>query len=148
VLGAVRVLGDAHRVDDRGALGRGESARRHPDLFGGHAGDLLDELRCVLGEHRGERIELLGALGDERLVVQPFGDDHVHKAVEERHIGARLELQVVVGAARHVDPPGVGDDQRGAGAHRLLEMDRGDRVRLARVGADDQDRLRRLEIGK
>ena len=47
VVGAVRVLGDAHGVDDGGALGRGEQARRLAQLLRGHAGDLLDQLRRV-----------------------------------------------------------------------------------------------------
>ena len=70
----------------------------------------------------------------------------MHEAVEHRDVGAGQQLQMHVGAARHVDAPGIGDDELRALAHGLLDVDGADGVRLARVGADDEDRLGVLEV--
>ena len=80
---------------------------------------------------------------DERLVDQPLGDHDVRHRVDDRHVGARLQLQVVLGLdvrrAHQVDAARVDDDQLRALAQPLLHPRREHRVAVGRVGADDQD---------
>ncbi len=89
VLGAVRVLGDAHRVDDRRGSRAAVQARGFDDLVGRHARDLGDALGRVLVERPAEPLEALGARGDEGFVGESLSEDDVHEAVDQRHVGAR-----------------------------------------------------------
>ena len=57
----------------------------------------------------------VAAPGDERLVFQTFGHHHVAQRVDQRHVGARAQRQVLglaqVGCFQQVDAARVGDDQ-------------------------------------
>ena len=62
--------------------------------------------------------------------------------VQQRHVAAWLERQVMQGMARQGLPPRVHDDQLGATVlHRVLDEGRCDRVIHRRVGADHDDDL-------
>src|SRR5665647_999931 len=106
----------------------------------------FDELPGVLASYTPELVEALGAGGDELLVGQALFEDHVHEAVDDGHVGTRQQLQMDVGAARHVDAPRVDDDELGALAQGLLDVQRADGVRLARVRADDEDGVGLFEV--
>ena len=86
-------------------------------------------------------LEALGVRLDVLAVVQPLLDDHVHQRVEQRDVGAGLELQHVGGVALQRLAARVHHDQRLAALGRLLEVGRGDRVVLGRVGADHDDHV-------
>ena len=70
----------------------------------------------------------------------------MHEAVEQGHVGARTQAQMQTGAARHVYLARVGDDEVGTPAQRLLDVQRPDGMRLARVGADNEHRLGLFQV--
>ena len=145
VLGAVRVLGDAHRVDDGGARGRAPNRRAaSTSLSAGTPVISSTQLRRVRRQDLAQRLEALGALGDELLVGQALVEDDVHEAVEQRHVGARPQLQVQTSARRAMSiSRGSATMSRAPLRSGLLDVQRADGVRLGRVGADDQDRVGR-----
>ena len=61
--------------------------------------------------------------------------------VEQRDVGAGLELEHVGGVALQRLAARIHDDQGLALLGRLLEIGGGDRVVLGRVGADDDDHV-------
>ena len=71
-------------------------------------------------------------------VVEPLGDDHVQQRIEERDVGAGIELEHVGGVALQGLAPGVHHDE-GRLLGRLLEEGGGNRVVLGGIGADDDD---------
>ncbi|OIQ79003.1 hypothetical protein GALL_392840 [mine drainage metagenome] len=145
----LRVLGDAQPVIDRSVAAGGVQPSGGANFGRRHAGHRLQRLGRVLrlrDEIAPAREGLdLAALLDVVLRDQPFGDDDVGQRVEQRDVGSRAQLQVVggvhVGAAHQVDAARVGDDQSRAGAQSLLQPRREHRVRVGRVGADDQDHV-------
>ncbi len=89
-------------------------------------------------------LELLEALGvrlDVLPVVEALLDDCVHQRVQQRDVGAGLELEHVGRVALQRLAARVHHDQRLAAPGRLLEEGRGDRVVLGRVGADHHDHV-------
>ncbi len=66
LVGARGVLRDAHRVDDRGGIGRAVRDRELADVGQRDAGDFGSPLEVVVGDQCAQRLEALGALGDER----------------------------------------------------------------------------------
>ena len=86
-------------------------------------------------------LEALGVGLDVLAVVQPLLDDHVHDRVEHRDVAAGLELQHVGRVALQRLAARVHHDERLAALGGLLEVGRGDRVVLGRVGADHDDHV-------
>ena len=80
---------------------------------------------------------------DELVVDEVLGDDDVREGVDDRDVGARAQLQVVVRLdvrrADEVDAPRVDHDEPGALAEPPLHPGGEDRVRLGRVRPDDDD---------
>ena len=116
VVGAVRVLRDAHAPEDERALGAGVEPRHLADGGGGDAAHRLHLLRREVGHLGLQRLEALGVRLHVLDVDHALGDDDVEHGVEQRHVAARLELQHVAGVARDalVLPARVHDDQLGA----------------------------------
>ena len=83
---------------------------------------------------------------DVLAVVEPFLDDHVHDRVQQRHVGAGAELQHLGGVATQAHAARVHHDQLAAALGELLEIGRGDRVVLDRVGADDDGDIGVLDL--
>ncbi len=142
------VLGDAQAVVDRGVRGGGVQPGGGAQLGGRDAGDRLHRLGAVLrpGDERGPCLDVLAPLIDERLVHEPFGDDDVGHGVDDGHVRAGQELQVMAGldvrAAHEVDPARVDDDELGALTQSPLHPRREDRVAVGGVGPDDDDDVR------
>jgi hypothetical protein len=84
-------------------------------------------------------------VADEGLVDQTLGDDGVCQRVQDRGVGARPQRQVILRLdmrhAHDVGAPRIDHDQLGAGAQPLLHARGEDRVRVGRIGADDQDHV-------
>ena len=80
-------------------------------------------------------------------VVELLGDDDVEQGVQQRHVGAGVELEHVGGVALQGLAAGVHHDEGGA-LRRLLEEGGGDRVVLGGVGADDDDDVGVLARGE
>ena len=96
----------------------------------------------------------LAALGDEPVVDEIFGDDHVGQCVDDGDVGARAAAAGSSGGldvrrAHEVDATRVDDDQLGAVAQPALHPRREHRVGIGGIGADQQDHvglLDRLEV--
>jgi len=73
-------------------------------------------------------------------IVELFLDDDVQHGIEQRHVGAGLELQHVRGVAFQRLAARIHDDEGAAFGH-LLEKGGGDRVVLGRVRADHDHHL-------
>src|SRR5262249_35354712 len=82
VIGAGRVLRDAHAPENHGALGFAIGPRYVNNVLFGHSRQARYDAWGVVLDSLTELIELLRALLDELLVVQPFPDDDMHHAVE------------------------------------------------------------------
>ena len=100
--GALRMLGDAEAVVDRGVGSGGVQPCCTADLVGRHTGELLDGFGAVLraaDEFLPLPVQLgVAAAHHERQVGQLFVDDDVCHRVDDGHVGARPQLQVVLGA--------------------------------------------------
>src|SRR5690606_38463021 len=93
--------GDAQAVVDRRIAASGVETRSSAYRGGRHTGHgfhglgavalLTDECTPLREGFR------LATLGDEGLVDQALGDDHVAQTVEQRDVAARTQLQVVLG---------------------------------------------------
>ncbi len=105
------------------------------------AGDALDPVGPVGGDHVPDRLEAGRPLPDEVGVDQPFADRDVEEAVRQRPVGARRDLEMQAGAARGGGQPRVDHDQPPAPALLLVEILHHHRQRFGWVGADDQDQL-------
>ena len=149
VVGAVHMLRDAHAPEDHRAFGVRIQAGDVADLVRRHAA----QRRHGLGRHRrdvgGERLEALGARGDEVAVAQALADDDVEHGVEERDVAPRREAHHAVGVLAEHQAARVEHDQLGAALGGLLEPGGGDGVVHRRVaaGEDDHVGLRRLHEG-
>ena len=144
VVDAVDVLGDAHAPDEAGSRKR---RLRVPagglgDVARGHAGDALGVVQRVRLERTAPRVEALGALADEALVVEPLVDDHARHRVEEGHVGAGALGEPEVGLVAQLHALGVDDDQARAAAHGTTKADGDHRVVRGRVGADHHEAAR------
>jgi hypothetical protein len=141
---ALRVLGDAEPVVDRGVASGAVETSGRTQLVGvdpGHVGGRLGGVGGV-GDEGEVVVGVLAALADELLVVEPLGDDDVGHRVHEGDVGAGQHRQVVgrldVRAADQVDPARIGDDQPRTVTQPPLHPRREDGVRVGRVGADEQ----------
>ena len=105
-------------------------------LASGELRSLRDELAPLA-----ERVRL-AALGDVVLLDEALGDHHVRQRIDQRHVGAGLELQVLVGldvrGAHQLDLARIGDDQLRALAQAALQLRGEHRVAVGRIGADDE----------
>ena len=100
----------------------------------------------VAGDDLAHVLDALGVLGDVRVVLQAFLEDHVQHRVDQPDVAARPQLQVALGDLRQPDLARVGDDERRALAHRLLHPQREHRVRLGRVRADHEQEAAVLDL--
>jgi hypothetical protein len=154
---ALAVLGDAEAVVDGTVATRRVQAGGGAHFGGRHAGVLLERLGAVL-RLRHERRPLcelggVAALLHEAMVHQILGDDDVRERVDDGHVGARPQLQEVLGrhvrALHEIDAARVDHDELGAVTQPTLHARGEHRVRIGGVGADQQDdigELDRLEV--
>ena len=107
-----RVLGDSHRVEDRGLAGFAKPFCRGNEIFFGDTADLRDVFRTIGVLHHDlfDLLEILGPFRDELLVLPAVFDDLLHEAVEDGDIGAGVERQVQVCLLRRRGEPRVGVD--------------------------------------
>ena len=150
---ALAVLGDAEAVIDRGVATGRVKPRRGAHLLRRHAANLFKRFRRVLLFRDELRPSLevlrLAALAYIGLVDEPFGDDDMRHGVDNGDVGAGLELQMMLGLHMRrfdeIDLARIDDDQPRAFAEPLLHARGEDRMRVGRVGADDDDHVGLLD---
>ncbi|MPL67272.1 hypothetical protein SDC9_12963 [bioreactor metagenome] len=159
---ALRMFGHAKAVIDRGIGRGGIGARRLADRRRGHAGQRLGRLGGIGGV--GDEFDVIGpfieiaALGDEGVIGQMLGHDHMRHRGQHSDIGARAQRQVPALAemrgVEQVDPPRVDHDQLRPRPQPLAQPRAEDRVAVGRVRADDErqigllDRVEVLRAGR
>src|SRR2546429_1364733 len=143
-VGAVGVLGEAHRPQGAGVRPARVDLGRLADAVGRYARDL----RRHLGRHRLHRrahlVERVGPLREELLGLEPAGDHVVEHRVEQRHVGAGLHLEVDVGPRGQLGLARVGHDEGRAPLVGALDRRPEDGVGLRRVRPRDEDDVRRV----
>ena len=92
VVGAVRVLGDAHAPEDDGALGAGVEPRHLADGGRGDAAHGLHGLGGEVGHLVLKGVEAFGVGLHVLDVDHALRDDDIEHGVEQRHVAAGLEL--------------------------------------------------------
>ncbi len=141
VVGAVRVLRDAHAPEDhrraRGRVAPGDVAQHR----GVDAADRRHRLRRGRGDAVAQRREIRRPRFDERPIREPLVDDHVQQRLQQRDVGVRREAEPGPRVPREIDAARVGDDQVGAAADGVLDPGGGDRMVGRRVGPDDEDEV-------
>ncbi len=90
---------------------------------------------------------VFGAVTDEFLICQAFGDDDVEHGIEHGDVGIRFECEMVSGNPCQFGAAWVHQHQLRAFFHRILDEGGGDRVVDDRVGADDDNHLGILHVG-
>jgi hypothetical protein len=108
VVGAARVLGDAHREQQRARPMLPEDAGSAADVGGADTGDRRRPLGCGVLHTVGEGLEALRARRDKGRIHPAAGDQHVRQRVEQRHVGARPQPQVEHGRLHDGDVAGIG----------------------------------------
>ena len=152
------MFGDAETVIDRGVTAGRIEPGSTPNLRRRNAGDGFGTLGRVLfldneiapGLEGGS----LATLGNEALIRQTFGDDDMGKRVDERDVTAGFQLKMILGLHMgrfdEIDLARIGNDQpRAAVDDAPLHARSENRMRVGRVGADDEDHVRfqhRVEI--
>ena len=137
------MLRQPHGPQRAGVGAAGVGLRRAPDHAGRHAGDFRRALGRVGLDRGADFLKVVGALGEECPVLKTLGEDVLQHRRVERDIGARLHLEVDVGAAGEFGAAGVGDDERRPARVRPLDGGAEHRVRLGGVRAGDENDVAR-----
>ena len=149
--GALAVLGDAQSVVDRRRCRRWRTAgRRRAACAAGTPVTASMRLGRILrpGDERlpaVEALDLAAVAAAKAWLARPSVTIDVGQGVDQRHVGARAELEVVVGLdvgrVDQVDLPRVGHDEAGAFPQAALHRGGEHRVAVGRIGADDEDHV-------
>ena len=88
-----RVLGDTHRVEDRGLAGFAKPFCRGDEVLFGDTADLRDVCRTIGVLHHDlfDLLEILGPFRNEVLVLPAVFQDLMHEAVEDGNIGSGVK---------------------------------------------------------
>ena len=140
-LGAGGMLGDAHGIVDAGLVSLGIEPGGLLQFFLIDLADLGNHLGGVVLDHFLQGFVAFGALVDIFLILQVLGNDDVHHAVEQGHIGAGLDLQEHVCFPAQGNPAGLSHDDLGTLLLCLTDQRTDDRVSLGGVGAGDEDHI-------
>ncbi len=120
--------------------------RRLTDRLFVEAGDLGDSGWRVIGQKSRHVLPAFGVRGDERRVGRAVGVQQVQQTVEQRQVGARLDLQEQVGLVGSGVAPWVDDDQSGASLEAIEQAQEQDWMTVGHVRADHQKHLGLIEI--
>ena len=93
IVGAVRVLRDAHAPEDHRAAGGGVAARDPAQRIRVDAADRGHGFRRGVGGAGLQVLEPLGLLRHIVGVIQLFGDDHIDHRIQHRHIASRRKAK-------------------------------------------------------
>ena len=147
VVVADRVLGAAHAPDEGAGTVVGHRLGCRIHLVLRYPGDALDLVRRPLGDLGHDLFHAVDALADVLLVFPAILEDVVHHAPDDRYVGARADAQEVVGMRSGAGETRVDHDHRCIvfllGLEDVLQRYR---VRLGRVGTNQQDRARLVDV--
>ncbi len=151
------VLGDAHRPDEDGALGRADHPRELEHLGAIDTGCPLEVGPVQRRERCGERVEAGGVAGDEVGVAPAVVDHLFHHAGQEGEVSAAVDLEEAVGDPRpeqgalrnrrnpvalHAGlPVRIDADHLGPRALGVVEVLHRDRLVVGGVRADEDDQV-------
>ena len=137
---AVGMLGTTHAPDH----GAWPVLCHHPgnpaQLRTRHAGDIFHFLRVPFRHFGANLVHAPNALANEFLVFPAIFENVPQNAPNQSHICARTEPDIFISMRSGPGEPRVADDQgRVVLLLRPQHMQQGNRVRLGRVAADDED---------
>ena len=145
-LGSLHVLGQAKTMKTDGGAGSGiqpgggaNASRINAARRRGVLGRPCPQELRESGQPRGPAL-------DELVVIHVFVDDDLRQRICQRQIGARLQLQVKIGAAGELGAPRIDDDEPGPVAGRLPDASANHRVALGRIRAPEEDRAGTLQV--
>jgi hypothetical protein len=104
-------------------------------------------VRRVVGEELGHGVPTVRVPGDEFGVDITIFDEQVQQSVEQRQVGARLDLQEQVGAFGSGGATRVDDDQLRTGLEPVGHPQIQDRMAVRHVRADDEKQIGAIEVG-
>ncbi len=141
------VLGAAHTPDEgAGTVIRHRLGCRE-DLVFRHAGDIFDFLGIPFPDFGHDLVHTVDTLADEFLVFPAVLENVPHHAPDNTDIGAGADAQEVIGVCSGAGVARIDDDHRRIilflGLEDVLQCDR---MRLGRVGTDQQYRLGKVDI--
>ncbi len=128
------MLGNAHRVNNAGAVRPGIHARGFLQIFSGNTGNFFDLFRCVFFNNLLERFESFGSLFHIVPGIKPFVNNHIHQAVEHSDISTRILAQPDVAVFDQIDFPRINNNQFRAAFGRALDLGADYGMIFCRVG--------------
>ena len=141
------VLGSAHTPDESAGTVIGHRLGGGENLLLGDAGNVLDFLRIPLLDLGHDFVHAVDTLTDEFLVLPAVFEDVPHHAPDDADVGSRADTQEMIGVRRGTGIARIdNDDRRVILFFRLEDVLQRDRVRLGRVGTDQQDRFRVMDV--
>ena len=140
------MLGDAEAVEAHGGVGAGVFNGSGFGQFLVHAGDALEFIEVERAEAFAKSVPVLTALLDESAVDEAGIENVAAHHVQQRHVGAGPELEVILGVGDEFDLAWIDDDHRYALHGALFDLRSGDRVPLGGIGTDDHDAGRVVQI--
>ena len=140
------MLGNPHAVDDGGGFRGTKNFRGLDDIFRRNAGNLRAFFRRIFRYDFLKFLEPFGSLIDESRIMPIPLQDHVHHAVEQRHIGPQVLAHIKVCVRGQLNFSGIGDHQ--LGAFLFGPVNSGGHQRMARcgIGANYKDAFGILDL--
>ena len=103
--------------------------------------------RIPLAHFLADFVHAVNALVDEFLIFPAVFEDVIEDAPDHRDVGARTQLDMLVGMGRRPREAGIDDDEGSVVLLlRLEDMQHRDRMRFRRVAAESDDRLRLVHV--
>ena len=103
-------LGHAHSPHHGGGRGRRERTHCLTNVTGGNAGEVFNPLWGILFDRLPIGFKPFSKACDVVFVVQLLFQQHIAKSVDQRHVTAVFQLQMLVGNARRFDAARIADD--------------------------------------
>ena len=145
---ALLMLSHAETVEAHGSPAAGVFDGGGADEFAINASDFFQGINVEFAQAGFEFGPVFTAFFNEVLLHQPGVENETREHVQQRHIGAGTELEVMLGIRHQLNLARVDDDKRRAFHDLLLQAGARDGVAFGRVGADDHDALGEFQIFK
>ena len=146
VPGAVRALVQTHGPE------RGDFRRFANPFCGGanvplaQAGDFRDARQRIIRQHRAQFIPALGVLRDEMFVNLAIIQKQAQQAVQQREVGARVDVQIQIRLLRRRRAARIHDNYFCALLLAVEQAQKQNRMAVGHVGADDQRAIQPVNV--